>query len=250
MLDRTFAHYGTGRDQDDPRDAAYVPTAAALPARVDLRAGCGPVYTQGALKSCSAHALASSLTFLEKKAGRPLVLPSRLFLYYNTRALTHDQGSDSGATLRNAIKALAAVGVCNETLWPYLASNVTEAPPQVCYANATMHALQYFRLSQHDLSHAKACLAEGYPFVCGIEVFEGPCLAATATGHMTMPAADDTKIAGHAVMVVGYDDDTQSVIALNSEGATWGLDGFFTMPYDYLTNTKLAFDLWTIRKMG
>ena len=27
----------------------------------------------------------------------------------------------------------------------------------------------------------------------------------------------------------------------------WGRKGYFTMPYDYISNTNLADDMWTIR---
>jgi len=48
-------------------------------------------------------------------------------------------------------------------------------------------------------------------------------------------------------MCVGYDDVSQRFTVRNSWGTTWGLAGYFTMPYAYLTNGKLASDFWTIR---
>ena len=244
-----YTHYGAIRDERDDNDKPYVPAARTLAPSVDLRAGCATVYDQGKIRSCSANALASALTFLEKKAERPIVLPSRLFMYYNARALTNDQACDSGTTIRNAIKALKQTGACDEALWPYDPAQVAHAPPQACYDHASIHAFGYYRLSQTDLSHAKACLAEGYPFVFGIEIYHGPLQAVNANGHLTMPDAGDTPLAGHAVMAVGYDDATQTIVALNSEGPSWGLSGYFTIPYAYMTDVDLTFDLWTIRKM-
>jgi C1A family cysteine protease len=53
--------------------------------------------------------------------------------------------------------------------------------------------------------------------------------------------------AGHAVMVVGYDDSAKRVLVRNSWGTDWGIKGYFTMPYDYISDNNLADDLWTIR---
>jgi hypothetical protein len=47
---------------------------------------------------------------------------------------------------------------------------------------------------------------------------------------------------------LGYDDSQQRLIVRNSWGATWGDRGYFTMPYGYITSSKLSDDFWTIRK--
>ena len=62
-----------------------------------------------------------------------------------------------------------------------------------------------------------------------------------------MPAPGESIVGGHAVMVVGYDDSAQTFLVRNSWGPNWGMDGYFTMPYAYLTSANLASDFWTIR---
>ena len=62
-----------------------------------------------------------------------------------------------------------------------------------------------------------------------------------------MPASGEAVIGGHAVMGVGYDDSQQWFIVRNSWGTTWGLNGYFTLPYAYVTDPNLADDFWTIR---
>ena len=47
-------------------------------------------------------------------------------------------------------------------------------------------------------------------------------------------------------MCVGYNDATQRFIVRNSWGASWGQQGYFEIPYDYLTNPDLADDFWVI----
>ena len=52
--------------------------------------------------------------------------------------------------------------------------------------------------------------------------------------------------AGHTVLLVGLDDETETATALNSFGPQWGQHGFFKMPYKYLLSKK-CYDFWVLR---
>ena len=52
------------------------------------------------------------------------------------------------------------------------------------------------------------------------------------------------------MLAVGYDDASQRFIVRNSWGPGWGMKGYFTIPYSYLTSNNLADDFWTIRLVG
>jgi C1A family cysteine protease len=52
------------------------------------------------------------------------------------------------------------------------------------------------------------------------------------------------------VLAVGYDDNEERFIVRNSWGPGWGMNGYFTLPYSYVTNSNLADDLWTIRMVA
>ena len=49
------------------------------------------------------------------------------------------------------------------------------------------------------------------------------------------------------MLAVGYDDTERRFIVRNSWGAGWGMKGYFTVPYAYLTDPNLSNDFWTIR---
>jgi C1A family cysteine protease len=63
-----------------------------------------------------------------------------------------------------------------------------------------------------------------------------------------MPKINERELGGHAVLAVGYDDDTRQLTVRNSWGASWGQKGYFRMPYGYIENASLSDDFWTIRK--
>jgi C1A family cysteine protease len=247
-LDVAVNHFRTGRDSEDARDVRYEPGDLALPATLDLTHNCGPVYEQGAIASCTAHAVSSAMTWLGNRDGAPIALPSRLFIYYNARRFLDEQATDAGATMRNAIKSISKIGTCPETEWPYDVAQYATAPPQRCYAAATTRALSYRRI-ERNLIHLKTCLAEGFPFVFAMVAYQQPFEAAASNGgQLPMPSSDPGPSGGHAVMAVGY--DATAIKALNSLGTAFGDNGFFYIPFAYFTQTspELTYDFWTIRR--
>jgi len=245
------SRYGWVPDLPDHRDQLYaapVELAGALPPRADLRPQCPAVYDQGQLGSCTANAIAAAIEFDRLKQKLSDFTPSRLFIYYNERLIEHTVDSDSGAQIRDGIKSTARQGDCPETEWPYVISKFKTKPPARCYTDALKYKVVLYQRVAQTLSQLKGCLASGWPFVFGFTVYESFESAQVArTGHAALPKAGDAVIGGHAVAGVGYDDAKQWFIVRNSWGKKWGLKGYFTLPYSYLTDPSLAGDFWTIR---
>merc|ERR1712146_525099 len=106
-------------------------------------------------------------------------------------------------------------------------------PPKACYDAAAKHTATSYQRVWQTTRQMKACLAAGFPFVFGFTVlssFESDEVA--KTGVMPMPQDDDEK---------------QVFIVRNSWGDEWGDGGYFYMPYEYISNSNLASDFWTIR---
>ncbi len=249
----TVKHYGWIPDIPDQRDhlyAAPVATLMTLPAKVDLRGQCPPVYDQGQLGSCTGNGIAAAIQFDRMKAGyTPDFVPSRLFIYYNERVIEHTVESDSGAMIRDGIRSVAKKGDCPEDQWPYDIVKFADKPPSSCYSDALKYrAVQYQRLVQ-SINQMKGCLASGYPFVFGFSVYESFESAEVAqSGVVPIPnTASEQWVGGHCVLAVGYDDEQQRFIIRNSWGEQWGMAGYCTMPYAYLNDRNLADDFWTIR---
>jgi C1A family cysteine protease len=235
-------------DHRDIRYSAVYRIPKKLPQKTDLRLQCPPIEDQGELGSCTAHALTGALEVLEKKDGLPVVQFSRLFVYYNERAIEHTIAQDSGAMLRDGIKSLVKKGACSEMKWPYIIARYTVKPGTACFKEGLDHQITaYQRIDTVD--QMRACLAEGFPFVFGFTVYESFQTQAVArTGTVSMPNRRERVLGGHAVLAVGYNDAQKRFVVRNSWGPDWGMGGYFTIPYNYLASRDLSDDFWTIRR--
>lgn len=234
-------------DLPDHRDFVFAPRPTiTVPTLIDLRGLMPPVYDQGELGSCTANAWGGATEFLWMKKGLNIV-PSRLFVYYCERAIENTIGDDSGAQLRDGAKALAKWGVCYETEWPYDVAQFATVPTSQCYIDAEKHKAVLYHSIPQNLKSIKSALASGYPVPFGISVYESfESDAVAANGIVPLPLLTEQLLGGHAVLIVGYDDSKQWFIVRNSWGSGWGDQGYFYLPYAYVTNPDLADDFWIL----
>jgi len=250
--------YGWIPDLPDHRDHLYsapVIHLQALPKSVDLTNACPQVYDQGQLGSCTANAIAGAIEFdLIKQKAKPPFTPSRLFIYYNERAMEHTVQSDSGAAIRDGVKSVSKLGAPPEAIWPYDDANpgrFQEKPPVAVFQEAAKHKVSLYERVTRSLSQLKGCLAAGYPFVFGFSVYQSfESDEVAKSGDAPMPGSNETFLGGHAVLAVGYNDESGHFLSRNSWGNAWGKGGYFTLPYAYLLDPNLADDFWTIRTIA
>jgi C1A family cysteine protease len=245
--------FGWTPDTPDQRDFLFrVPRrfqdTAKLPDAVDLTPAMPPVYDQGNLGSCTANAIGAAYEYLSMKQGDDF-MPSRLFIYYNERVIEGSVESDSGAMIRDGVKSVAKQGVADEKTWPYLISKFDRKPPPTAYTEAKAEKLtlyqRVFGIEPRNINELRSVLAGGLPVVFGFSVYESFETATVAkTGKVPMPKAGEKMLGGHAVLAVGYNHPAKRIICRNSWGAGWGLAGYFTLPYAYLTRPDLSDDFW------
>lgn len=244
--------YGWHKDNPDKRDLLYkvekileVQPLVSLPPLVNLRplSQMPPIVDQLALGSCTANACARALGFIHNAEAF-----SRLFIYWNERSIEGTVSYDSGGQLRDVISSVDTYGACLETVLPYDITQFTVQPSPICYTDAKADLVTQY-LSIGSLQEMKSCLAAGFPFIFGFTVyesFEDPSWS-SSTGMMPIPGSNEQVLGGHAVCAVGYDDSQSAMIVANSWGVSWGLSGYFYVPYSFISDTSYADDMWTIR---
>ena len=237
-------------DKIDPRDYKYQITAKTSPNIVDLRSYCTPIEDQGNLGSCTGQAIASAIELLNKRNGNYKDI-SRLFIYYYERLILGTVNYDSGAYIRDGIKATNHYGASLESYWPYNIKKFKQEPIN----EAKIDALKRKVTRYERVNNFNGCidaLTNGYPVIMGFNVYTSFMSAAVAkTGNMPYPNTKREKLlGGHAVLLVGYNKTKKVFIARNSWGTNWGDGGYFYMPFNVVTNTNMSSDYWIIKSVN
>ncbi|MNS50021.1 Papain family cysteine protease [compost metagenome] len=243
---------------DEGGEAEGMTIQAALPAKVDLRGQCPPVYNQGPMGACSGFAIAKGLgEFILKKQNRHVEL-SGLYLYYQERKMEGSINEDAGARISDGMKVLDNLGCAPEKDHPYLPmSKWSDADALKEYltmkpGNDDVAAGKSYRIAGtqpiNSLRAIRNSLAKGMPVVLGIAIFESfQSEAAAKTGVIPMPNVEkEEMMGGHAVVCVGYDNTKKVLIMRNSWGKEWGDKGYFYLPYGFIQQ-GLAADAWTAK---
>ena len=220
-------------------------TVEPLPRALDYSSEIKFVRDSGPEGSVVGLALATALESQIAKATKKQQKISARYIYYAARkAAGFDLNSDSGAQIKDGITVLSSVGAVMEDVWPYRAGKFAEKPP------AVVEKAERFRITDarplatvDDLKHA---LKENGPVVAGITVFEGAMTEeASKTGVIPLPTKKEQIVGGHAIVIVGYDDEKRRLRFVNSWGKQWGEQGFGYLPYEYVK--KYMSDAWTFR---
>lgn len=218
---------------------------------IDLRDKCPKIYNQGSLGSCTANSIAAAYEFdMIKQKESNIFTPSRLFIYYNERDMENTINYDSGAQIRDGMRSINKIGICPEKLWPYNINKYTYKPSHYLYDIAKKHRSILYSRVQQNLNDLKLTLSKGYPIIFGFSVYESfESKSVAEKGIMTMPKQNEKLLGGHAVLAVGFNDETKTFIVRNSWGTTWGDSGYFYMPFEYITNKNLASDFWVLERV-
>lgn len=248
------------KKRDNNAKHAVFVKANVLPSYFSLKCLVKEVYNQGSEGSCTANAFCGAYRMLKSSSE---FKPSRQYVYYKERWLEDGKNTakitDSGADVRDAAWWVKNYGVCSDTLWPYNPAEVNVEPPKQCDQEALKHKIDDYKyIAVGDLNSIKATIANGYPVLIAIGVYKSfESSGTSSTGIVTVPNPThygdpsdpvDPFIGGHEVTIVEYNDTTQYFTVLNSWGDNWGDDGFCYIPYAYIANPNLCYEIMVISK--
>jgi len=205
------------------------------------------IQDQGNLGACTAQAVS---TMFEQLMGTQVIQLSPMFNYTNSRILDGDDlDSDPGTTLQTACGNLRLAGICRETTWPYTQGNFGQRPSLVAYQEASILAssIDYVSLAR-TVSNIKVAVGI-YGYLVSIGFLVGSnyeSAETTATGDIQMEDFSTmTVIGGHALNICGWDDARQRFLIVNSYSASWGNNGYGSIPYDYVMSADLTPEIKT-----
>ena len=166
---------------------------------------------------------------------------------YNLIKFKGDDNCKRGSFIADAMKLLNTYGILQLKDFSYSQTNCKTKPSSYGFTKAKSNTiLTYERLAKWDnpynlVGKVKKAVANKNPVVIGMQIYSSFYKAKGAWNGITTK-----KLGGHAMVVVGYDDDKYggAFEILNSWGTRWGNQGYIWVKYnDFKTYTKTAYVL-------
>ena len=235
----------------DPRDWPSEDLLGArrklsTPQDASLRSYVDSVLDQGNTESCVGNAVAQAVRVLMRARGTSAAfLPSRLMVYYNSRAVHGGTTSDVGTYMRAALASIQKLGFCSEEVWPFDESKINKKPSWNAYRKGIHNRVVngYYAIKQKGdarVERVKTAILDKRPIVFGMRIdraFE----QATGSNVIGVPTGD--IIGGHAMCIIGY--DAEGVDVVNSWGTSWGDQGYGKLSWDVVAWEK-AIDFYVV----
>ena len=178
---------------------------------------------------------------------------SRLYLYFCTRFIDNNHMmpvEDYGATLENVFTALSQYHYNEEVKYPYAVEKVNSIPPSELFEEAIMinkcPIVSYRQITptvyniKYILGHLKQ------PILFGLMVYSNCFKLTKDKDILYLPSTTEEMLGGHATVIIGFDDASQTFDILNSHGSDFADGGYFRLKYEYALNSDLAFEFYVV----
>jgi C1A family cysteine protease len=223
--------------------------------RVDHTVEMSPVKNQGQLGSCVGFATAGFKEWQEQKEHAQEVADgkknhrdekyydlSEAWIYWMCKKIDQWPNSE-GTSIRCAMKVLNKIGVPVEKAWPY--DDKVYGEPKSWANMVAVWSLvgSYYRLK--NLTEIKTALNDS-PVVAGMGCFEEMYYVGK-DGVIPYPKNPMACLGGHAICLVGYNDDTELIKFKNSWG-NWGDKGYGYFSYKYAEH--FIWDAWVAKDLS
>ena len=229
-----------------------------VPVSFDWRSNGGnyvtPVRNQGSCGSCWAFAttaaLESYILIKDSRSGQEDNRAEEILLSCSTALSCTNPGSCSGGYIGRASDCILITGLPPESYFPYTATasddNCNNAGTGWQDDTYRIAAWSYITTTSVSVSSIKNALYTYGPLVTTMDVYSDFYYYAGGIYEYS----SGTYQGGHAILIVGYVDDTSVAgggyfIVKNSWGSGWGSGGYFSIAYSE-TGSPVYFGEWTI----
>lgn len=247
------------KDVHDPRDYKLNENVFKMPleypSKIDWTSTMSPVKDQGNLGSCVGFAVTAMKEWQEQQeqekeiaAGKKYTREqdyydlSEAWVYWNCKKID-PWPNEEGTSIRCAMQVLQKIGIPCEKAYPY--SDKYKGSPESWAKLIAKWGLidSYWRCNGID--DLKMALPNG-PVVIGIACFR-EIFSVNETGNVPYPANPNEVLGGHAICVVGYDENTQKIKFKNSWTTSWGNNGYGFLSYRYIND--FMWDGWIAKDL-
>lgn len=247
VVDGNVYHFDVDH-QEVSFDETYVPKAVTEKS-VDLRDNFTPIKDQGQIGACTVFSIASIFEYILKKNSKEIYDLSESFVYYNVRHAEGEEKNDTGSSFQDVIRIMGTDGICTEELHPY-SKKLSDVPSEDAYADGKKRKIIKALNVEVSEDAIKSAVQEGYPVAISLKVynsfstttFGGKGSHVGSSGFVSYPS--DEEIASdeygyHAMVIVGYTNETKHFVVRNSWGKNFGDKGYCYIPYSYICDKDL-----------
>ena len=205
---------------------------------VNLKEYFTKVKDQGQIGACTVFAIASIYEYILKRFSEEEYDLSESFVYYNVRHMDGKELEDTGSSFQDVIASIGEQGICTEALHPYTRL-LSDVPSDEAYLDGEQRRItkaMNVNITENDI---KSAIQEGYPVAISLKIFDS---FNAISGFVKRPTEEEINSADfgyHAMVVVGYSDDTKFFVVRNSWGERFGDKGYCYIPYSYVSDPEL-----------
>jgi hypothetical protein len=210
---------------------AHTPySGTELSSAVDLSEKLPTPGNQGRQSSCVGWATGYALKAYQEKLETNTVLYFSPSFIYNQI----NNGRDGGSSMVDALNILSQQGICTYNEMPYNENDYLTKPSEIQKSSAKKYRIDFWRrVNIMDIKEVKAQINAGYPVVIAAVVDEGFGKIKLYDSKSIWKKQLGNRLGGHAMVVIGYDDNNNAFKIINSWGTEWGANGYGWIDYNY-----------------
>lgn len=240
----------------------------SLPKILDLRPYCGRVINQEDLPCGTSSTISTAVSllhnlgnadrwFISKVFGystRPIFELSRLHNYWNSRIYEYSPVHDFGSImLESALITAKERKICSEEAWMY-SKELIDVQPKLSIdllSGEYAYNINYKILSMvtdgltNSVELIRSEIYYHHPVVAAMLIFDN--WNSGSSGLIPLPVLGTNKLIGaHTITIVGYNNEKRYFIFQNTLGQLWGDHGFGYIEYEYISNSELCGDVYSL----